>query len=215
MIDAVPIAAPASWEDAPRCPPANAAPVLTVAGFEGPLDWLLEMARAADRPGHAVHRRPGRAFVTTLDAALSAELVRADLLRWGEWLVMTATLALLRSRLLLPPDAPEANAAQDEAEAMRRQLLECAAIRAAAEWLDGRLQLGRDVFGRGEVADATARSGGTTDITEKGESFRADVADHRSSLTIGTAHSKTSPAHSHVRLNRLAAGLGSRISAPC
>ena len=35
--------------------------------------------------------------------------------------------------ILLPPDAPEARAAQDEAEAMRRQLLERAAIRQAAE----------------------------------------------------------------------------------
>ena len=167
MIDAVPIAAPESWEDAPRRPPANAAPVLTVAGFEGPLDWLLEMARArrTDLATLSIVELVD-AFVAALDAALSEQAVRADLSRWGEWLVMAATLALLRSRLLLPPDAPEGRAAQDEAEAMRRQLLERAAIRAAAEWLDGRLQLGRDVFERGDVAGATARSGRTTDITD-------------------------------------------------
>ena len=45
-------------------------------------------------------------------------------------------------------------------------MLERAAIRHAAEWLDGRLQLGRDVFGRGEIAGATARSSRTTDITD-------------------------------------------------
>ncbi len=30
-----------SWDAPPRRPPASAAPVLAVAGFEGPLDWLL------------------------------------------------------------------------------------------------------------------------------------------------------------------------------
>ena len=167
MTAAVPIAAPESWEDAPRRQPANAAPVLTVAGFEGPLDWLLEMARA-QRIDLAMLSIVDLvdAFVAALDAALAEHAVRADLSRWGEWLVMAATLALLRSRLLFPPDAPQAQAAQDEAEAMRRQLLERAAIRAAAEWLDGRLQLGRDVFGRGEMAGATALSGRTTDITD-------------------------------------------------
>ena len=36
----------ASWEDPPRASPPSAAPVLSVDGFEGPLDWLLELARA-------------------------------------------------------------------------------------------------------------------------------------------------------------------------
>ena len=167
MTDAVSIAASDPWGDAPRRPPASGAPVLTVAGFEGPLDWLLEMARAQriDLAKLSIVDLVD-AFVAALDAALSAEPLRADLSRWGEWLVMAATLALLRSRLLLPPDAPEARAAQDEAETMRRQLLERAAIRQAAEWLDQQPQLGRDVFARGDGASAVARSGRTTDITD-------------------------------------------------
>ena len=167
MIDAVPIATSESWGDAPRRPPANATPVLTVAGFEGPLDWLLEMARARriDLATLSIDELID-AFVAALDAALSEHTVRADLSRWGEWLVMAATLALLRSRLLLPPDAPEARAAQDEAEAMRRRMLERAAIRQAAEWLEQRPQLGRDVFARGAGAEPVARSGRTTDITD-------------------------------------------------
>ena len=167
MIDAVPIAAPESWEDAPRRPPANAAPVLTVAGFEGPLDWLLEMARARriDLATLSIVDLVD-AFVAALGAALSAHAVRADLSRWGEWLVMAATLALLRSRLLLPPDAPEARAAQDEAEAMRRQLLERAVVRQAAEWLDRQPQLGRDVFALGAGAEPVASRGRTTNITD-------------------------------------------------
>ena len=159
--------APESWEDPPRRPPASAAPVLAVAGFEGPLDWLLEMARTQriDLATLSIAELVD-GFIAALDAALAEQAVRADLSRWGEWLVMAATLAWLRSRLLLPPDAPEARAAQDEAEAMRRQLLERAALRHAAEWLDRQPQLGRDVFARGGVSDAAARSGRTTDITD-------------------------------------------------
>ena len=166
MTDAVPIAAPEAWEAAPRRPPASAAPVLAVAGFEGPLDWLLQMARAQriDLATLSIVDLVD-AFVVALDAALLEHTVRADLSRWGEWLVMAATLALLRSRLLLPPDAPEARAAQDEAEAMRRQLLERAAIRQAADWLDQQLQLGRDMFARGGVVARTSQ-GRTGDITD-------------------------------------------------
>lgn len=164
-VTAVP--APDSWEDTPRRLPASAAPVLTVAGFEGPLDWLLEMARAQriDLAKLSIVELVD-AFVAALDAALAGQAIRADLSRWGEWLVMAATLALLRSRLLLPPDAPEARTAQEQAEEMRRQLLERAAIRQAVEWLDYRPQLGRDVFARGGVAAGAASRGRTTDITD-------------------------------------------------
>ena len=75
------------------------------------------------------------------------------------------TLALLRSRLLLPPDAPAAQAAQDEAAALQRLLLDRSFMRDAAGWLDRRTQLGRDVFARGG-AEAAARAARSGDITE-------------------------------------------------
>ena len=155
------------WEDAPRRPPEIAAPVLVGAGFEGRLDWLLELARAQriDLAKLSIVDLVD-AFVAALDAALSEQSVRADLSRWGEWLVMAATLALLRSCLLLPPDAPEARAAHDEAEAIRRQMLERAAIRHAADWLDRQAQLGRDVFARGGVAARASSQGRMGDITD-------------------------------------------------
>ena len=165
-----PIIADASlglWEDTPRRPPASEAPVLAVAGFEGPLDWLLEMARAqrVDLARLSIIDLV-EAFIVALNAALDRQSVRADLSRWGEWLVMAATLALLRSRLMLPAEAPEARAAQDEAETLRRQLLERVAILRASEWLEHRIQLGREVFGRGGGADSVASSGRTADITD-------------------------------------------------
>ncbi|HTB45598.1 MAG TPA: hypothetical protein VK741_18380, partial [Acetobacteraceae bacterium] len=37
---------PTGWEDPPRVARTNTAPVLSVDGITGPLDWLLDMARA-------------------------------------------------------------------------------------------------------------------------------------------------------------------------
>ena len=49
---------------------------------------------------------------------------------------------------------------------MRRKLLERVAIRTAAEWLDQRPQLGRDVFVRGGVAARASSQGRTGDVTD-------------------------------------------------
>jgi segregation and condensation protein A len=70
----------------------------------------------------------------------------------------------LWSRLLLPSDAPAARAAVEEAEALRRQLLDRARMRAAADWLERRMQLGRDAFRRGRPEVSAAGRGG--DLTE-------------------------------------------------
>jgi len=159
----------AGWEGPPRDGAATAAllaaPVLSVDGFEGPLDWLLEMARAQkiDLARLSIEALV-EAFAAALDAALVVQDARAaPLSRWGDWLVMAATLAWMRSRLLLPAGAPEARAAETEAEALRRQLVDCARMRAAADWLERRPQLGREMFLRGapEIAPA-ARAGDIT-----------------------------------------------------
>lgn len=133
----------ADWEDPPRSAATGAAPVLSVAGFEGPLDWLLEMARARNRSGPAADRRA--------DPVLCRR--------------MAATLTDLRSRLLLPTEAPEARQALSEADALRRQLLARAEMRVAADWLERQHQVGRDVFVRGRPEMGTAqRSTGITDL---------------------------------------------------
>ena len=153
--------------DAPM-PPASAAPVLAVDGFEGPLDWLLELARAQriDLARLSIQALI-EAFAGALDAALARPSeTRPDLARWGEWLVMAASLALLRSRLLLPADAPGSQAAQEEAEALRQVLVDRSAMRRVAEWLDQREQLGRDVFPRGGVAAAAERGARGADVTD-------------------------------------------------
>jgi segregation and condensation protein A len=157
-----------AWEDPPRAAPTELAPILAVDGFAGPLDWLLEMAQARkiDLARLSIAALI-EAFATALEAAL-ARRVRgraAELGNWGVWLVMAATLAFLRSRLLLPSDSSEAKAAEDEAEALRYRLVSRAQVRAAADWLERRPQLGRDVFGCG-TGDRRHNDGRVGDITE-------------------------------------------------
>jgi len=157
-----------AWEDPPRAAPTELAPILAVDGFAGPLDWLLEMAQARkiDLARLSIVALV-EAFATALEAAL-ARRVRgraAELGNWGVWLVMAATLAFLRSRLLLPSDSSEAKAAEDEAEALRYRLVSRAQVRAAADWLERRPQLGRDVFGCG-TGDRRHNDGRVGDITE-------------------------------------------------
>lgn len=158
-----------AWEQPARLGPASAAPVLAIDGFEGPLDWLLEMARAQhiDLAKLSILALV-EAFTAALDGALAQQQrgKPADLARWGERLVMAATLALLRSRLLLLHDASETKAAQDEAEALRRLLLGRVAMQRAAEWLDRRTQLGRDVFGRGGGVVGGKKTTRAADITD-------------------------------------------------
>jgi segregation and condensation protein A len=158
-------AALTDWEDPPRVDRSNMAPVLAVDGFAGPLDWWLDLARAQkiDFSKISIATLIG-AFATALETAL-AKRSEIRLEHWAGWTVMAATLTELWSRLKLPQDAPAARAAVAEAEALRRHLLERARMGAAAEWLDQRAQLGRDVFRRGRPeVNAASRGGALTDL---------------------------------------------------
>jgi chromatin segregation and condensation protein Rec8/ScpA/Scc1 (kleisin family) len=151
-----------AWQGPERRAPASPseAPVLKVAGFEDPLDWLLEQTRAGRID---LARLPVLALieqcVAALDVALAQQHGDGDgsgaqipLHRLSDWLVMAAWLAWLRSRLLLPEDDLEVQAAREEAEALRRGLADRARARNAVAWLDAQLQLGRDVFARGGMS---------------------------------------------------------------
>lgn len=188
---ASPAAAPGTtgWEDPPRAELSRTgAPVLAVNGFQGPLDWLVELA-AARRID--LRRLPFLALVEAFAAALERALGRdgghhargagenagtgrADLARWGDWLVMAARLAELRSRLLLPPGDGQRQSAQDEAERLRRGLAGRAALAAAADWLERQPQLGRDVFARGSArAGRDGRAGENNQADAAGAAFAA------------------------------------------
>ncbi len=149
-----------AWEDPPRRPPASQSPVLAVEGFEGPLDWLLEMARARKLD---LRRLSILAlvdcFVDAMQAGLPPGAPAMEMARWAGWTVMATQLTELRSKLLLPADQPDAKAALEQAEEQRRHWLGRAEMLAAADWLERQPQLGRDVFARGRPEPARAGQG--------------------------------------------------------
>jgi chromatin segregation and condensation protein Rec8/ScpA/Scc1 (kleisin family) len=158
-----------TWGDPPRSHAPATSPVLAVAGFEGPLDWLLDMARArkidlarlsilalveafAGAMEAALHRvpAPSAGIVSAeADGTWTGSAPAPDLARWADRTVMAAQLTELRSRLLLPADTPEARTALAEAEALRRQWVLRAEMAAAADWLERRPRLGLEVCARG------------------------------------------------------------------
>lgn len=140
------------------------APELRLGGYEGPLDLLLELARAqrVDLARLSIIALAEQ-FAAAVEAAIARR--RVPLPRLAEWLIMAAWLALLRSRLLLPAGAEEAAEAAREAAGLRRRLADRAAARRLADWLERRPQLGRDVFGRA-AAEPTDGAAPAADITE-------------------------------------------------
>jgi len=133
----------------------SAAPALhlRLEGFEGPLDLLLELARAQKVDLASI------SIVSLVDQYLAvleqARAVRLEIA--ADWLVMAAWLAWLKSRLLLPEEAAPDEDAEALAGALADRLAELERMRAAAAWLAGRLQLGRDVFARGAPESLTVR----------------------------------------------------------
>ena len=124
--------------------------VLRLDGFEGPLDLLLDLARAqkVDLAKISI-----LALVEQYLAVIEgARRVRLELA--ADWLVMAAWLTWLKSRLLLP-DGAEAEEGEQAADVLAARLRDLSAIRAAAVWLAARPQLGHDVFARGAPEDHT------------------------------------------------------------
>ena len=133
-------------------------PLLRLDAYEGPLDHLLDMARS-----HRIDlsRLSLNALIDQFITASEAAIADTPLAQRGDWLVMVAWLVLLRSRLLLPAEAPERQKAEAEATALRRQAEAREQTQRAAAWLDARPRLGRDVFRRGapELQASRRRSG--------------------------------------------------------
>jgi segregation and condensation protein A len=125
---------------------------VSLEGFEGPLDLLLDLARAQKVD-------LARISILALVEQYLAIVEGADTVRLetaADWLVMAAWLAWLKSRLLLPQDDPAAEEGEQSAEILAARLAELAAMRAGAAWLAARPALGIDVFVRGAPEDHTA-----------------------------------------------------------
>jgi segregation and condensation protein A len=120
---------------------------LSLDGFEGPLDMLLELAR---RQRVDLARISVPVLVDQYLLAVSGA-ERADLNQRADWLVMVAWLTWLKSRLLLPTDPAEAREAAQAEQMLTRRLVELEQVRTVADWLNGQPQLGWDTFERGRV----------------------------------------------------------------
>ncbi len=113
--------------------------------FSGPLDLLLHLIRKnkidiLDIPVAEVTRQ----YLDYLRIMREIDMEVAS-----EFLVMAATLIHIKSRMLLPPDGEgegEEEEKADPREELIRRLLEYKKYKRAAETLDARPALGRDVF---------------------------------------------------------------------
>jgi segregation and condensation protein A len=120
--------------------------VVDVGGYEGPLDLLLTLARQqkVDLSKISILALADQ-YLAFIEAARKIRLELA-----GDYLVMAAWLAYLKSRLLLPePAAPDGPSAEEMATALANRLRRLEAIREAANRLMNRPQFQRDIFPRG------------------------------------------------------------------
>jgi segregation and condensation protein A len=121
--------------------------VVSVEGFEGPLDLLLALAR---------NQKVDLTRISVLALAEQylefVELVRRRNIELAaDYLVMAAWLAYLKSRLLLPQGVTEEGepTANEMAAILRWRLQRLHAMRETAARLMARDRLGRDIFTRG------------------------------------------------------------------
>ena len=131
--------------------------LIDVAGFEGPLDLLLFLAR---------NQKVDLARISVLALAEqylqfieSARRIRIELA--ADYLVMAAWLAYLKSRLLIPQQPKDDGPSGEEmAATLAFRLKRLEAMREAATRLINRNRLGRDVHPRGAPEHVPSRATG-------------------------------------------------------
>jgi segregation and condensation protein A len=128
--------------------------------FEGPLDLLLHLCQKHELNILDIPI----SFVTEkyLQYLAVMELMQLDVA--AEYLVMAATLAHIKSKMLLPAPPPDQEDEVDEdggdpREALIRRLLEYQKYKNAGEQLAARGVAGRDVFPRGMPPEEVLRDG--------------------------------------------------------
>lgn len=135
------------WQDVSERAADDPALVIDVAGFEGPLDLLLHLARSqkVDLSRISVLALAEQ-YLLFVD---SARRVRIELA--ADYLVMAAWLAYLKSRLLIPQQikGDDGPTGEEMAATLAFRLRRLEAMRETASQLMSRNRLGRDVFARG------------------------------------------------------------------
>ena len=130
--------------------------IVDVDGFEGPLDLLLELARRQKVDLEKISILAlAEQYLVFVEKARKLRLELA-----ADYLVMAAWLAYLKSRLLLPrAKTDEEPDASDLAAALAERLRKLESIRRAAEALEQRPHMGRDMASRG-APDTDVTDGG-------------------------------------------------------
>jgi len=137
------------WEapDRDLAPAASEALIVDVAGFEGPLDLLLALART-----HKIDLTK-ISILGLVDQYLAyiTEAQRLKIEIAADYLVMAAWLTFLKSRLILPREKETGDepSADEMAQRLAFRLMRLDAMRRAIAELMTRKRLGRDVFQRG------------------------------------------------------------------
>ncbi len=132
---------------------ADGSPRFKLPIYEGPLDLLLHLLKRAELDPHDV----AASIITEQYLAYLELLDQLNLDVAGEYLVMAATLLLIKSFSTLPhPELADTEEAEELKRDLVARLLEYQRYREAAEKLGERAILGRDVFAaKGEpVPDA-------------------------------------------------------------
>lgn len=116
--------------------------IVILAAFEGPLDLLLYLIRRKnldilDIPVAEVTEQ----YMAYIDVLTSLRMELA-----GDYLVMAATLAELKSRMLLPRSGEDAGEEEDPRAELVRRLLEYEVFQKAAEEIDDLPRIDRDIF---------------------------------------------------------------------
>jgi segregation and condensation protein A len=138
----------------------NATYSVTLPSFEGPLDLLLHLCQKHELNILDIPI----AFVTEkyLEYLAVMQLMNLDIA--SEYLLMAATLAHIKSKMLLPAPPPgqedeESELEEDPREALIRRLLEYQKYKQAAADLAARGVTGKDVFLRGVVLEEAVNTG--------------------------------------------------------
>ncbi len=139
----------------PDEPPREGACIVNLPVFEGPLDLLLHLIQKHELDILDIPI----GFITEKYLEYLALMQGMSIDVASEYLVMAATLAHIKSKMLLPTPPPDQDDGLEEeiedprAELVRR-LLEYQKYKAAAADLAERSRFGVDVFGRGAVEEA-------------------------------------------------------------
>ena len=177
--------------------PAGGAYSVTLPTFEGPLDLLLHLCQKHELDILDIPI----GFVTEkyLEYLAVMQLMNLDIA--SEYLVMAATLAHIKSKMLLPAPPPGQEddvqaEEEDPREALIRRLLEYQKYKQAGEDLSSRGVAGRDIFGRGAPIEEAVQTGepplASVPLFSLVEAFQRVLSKSKVKLTHDIVHERMS-----------------------